>query len=342
MKKVNKKNRFLLIQLPICIFFILLITEIFAYLFSDYRAIRHGLDRKVSFIENNNNKNYNEILIFGDSVTKDIVDEYNIYRKNKGIANMTTNMASGFIGAFLLYKNYVKNNKPPKYLVVSSTPHFITFLPESKTKKLYLTSVFNSKNEINFINRYYEKEEFSFFQSLKYKIKDLNLTFLNIEYYIVYPFIHAIGLVDKFDALSIGKKTIIDINLSTESSKKSQNVSINNKTKHAPLKINSYNEKLIEDFFKKLKKDQVKIFICWAPIKESYFANLLENKQLNMLENILITKAKEVNLDISFHNFSYPKPFPNQAFRDLDHLKLGYWRDYYAFSLRDYMENRVF
>ena len=34
-----------------------------------------------------------------------------------------------------------------------------------------------------------------------------------------------------------------------------------------------------------------------------------------MLENIL-KKAMKINLDISFHNFSYPKPFPNQAFRD--------------------------
>ena len=55
MKKVNKKNRFLLIQLPICIFLILLIVEVLTYLLSDYRAIRHGLDRKVSYIENYNN-----------------------------------------------------------------------------------------------------------------------------------------------------------------------------------------------------------------------------------------------------------------------------------------------
>ena len=150
MKKVNKKNKFLLIQLPICIFLILLILEILAYLLSNYRAIRHGLDRKVSYIENYSNFSINDILLFGDSVTKDIADEYNIFREKNGIANMTTNRASGFIGAFLLYKKYILKNKPPKYLVVSCTPHFITFFPEYKTKELYLTSVFNSKDEINF------------------------------------------------------------------------------------------------------------------------------------------------------------------------------------------------
>ena len=108
MKKINKKNRFILIQLPICIFLILLIFEILAYLLSDFRAIRHGLDRKVSYIENDNSNSFNDILLFGDSVTKDIVDEYNIYREKYGIVNMTTNRASGFIGVFLLYKKYIK------------------------------------------------------------------------------------------------------------------------------------------------------------------------------------------------------------------------------------------
>ena len=98
MLKIKNKNKFLLIQLPICIFVIVLIIEILAYFLSDYRAIRHGLDRKISYIENHNNDSFNDILLFGDSVTKDIVDEYNIYRKKFSIANMTTNRASGFIG----------------------------------------------------------------------------------------------------------------------------------------------------------------------------------------------------------------------------------------------------
>ena len=97
-----------------------------------------------------------------------------------------------------------------------------------------------------------------------------------------------------------------------------------------------------EPVSQKLKDDEVKLFISWAPIKEEYLNYLSSNNQLNMLENILKKKAMEIKLDISFHNFSYPKPFPNQAFRDEDHLKLGYWRNYYAFLLRNYIENKVF
>ena len=180
MKKINKKNRFLIIQLPICIFLILLIVEILAYLLSDFRAIRHGLDRKVSYIEKFNDDSFKEILLFGDSVTKDIVDEYKIYSKNNSIVNMTTNRANGFIGAYLLYKKYIKKNKPPKYVVVSSTPHYITFFPEHRTKELYLTSVFSSKDELNLIAKYYDQKEYTFFQNLKNKIKSIDLSILNM------------------------------------------------------------------------------------------------------------------------------------------------------------------
>jgi len=342
MKKVNKKNRFLIIQLPICIFLILLIFEILAYLLSDFRAIRHGLDRKVSYIENHKNSSFNDILLFGDSVTKDIVDEYNIYRKKYSIANMTTNRASGFIGVYLLYKKYIKKNKPPRFVVVSSTPHFITFFPENKTKELYLTSVFNSKDEINFIAKYYDKKRYSFYQKLKHKIKSIDLSILNIENNIIYPLINILSLVDSSNSLLIGKKNITEVKSSNKNSITNYNKVISNNTKYLPIKITSYNEKLIEDFFKRLKDDEVKLFISWAPIKDDYFDYLSSNNQLNILENILQKKAMEINLDISFHNFSHPKPFPSKAFRDNDHLKLGYWRNYYAFLLKNYLENKVF
>ena len=51
MKKINKKNRFILIQLPICIFLILLIFEILAYLLSDFRAISMALIEKSAILK---------------------------------------------------------------------------------------------------------------------------------------------------------------------------------------------------------------------------------------------------------------------------------------------------
>ena len=50
-KEIKYKIYFLLIKLPICILSLIILFEILAYLLSDYRAIRHGLDKKVRAIQ---------------------------------------------------------------------------------------------------------------------------------------------------------------------------------------------------------------------------------------------------------------------------------------------------
>ena len=119
----------------------------------------------------------------------------------------------------------------------------------------------------------------------------MDLSVLNIENNIIYPLVNFFGLVDTSDSLSIGKKIITEVKSSNKNSIKNYNKVIsNNNTKYSPIIINSFNEKLIEDFFKKLKDDEVKLFVSWAPIKEDYFHYLSSNNQLNMLENILKKK----------------------------------------------------
>ena len=75
-KKYNLNN-FLLVKVPLSILILVVIIELFALLLSDYRAIRHGLDRKVAKIEYKNKNKQHEIILFGDSVTKDLADEFN-------------------------------------------------------------------------------------------------------------------------------------------------------------------------------------------------------------------------------------------------------------------------
>ena len=69
---------------------------------------------------------------------------------------------------------------------------------------------------------------------------------------------------------------------------------------------------------------------------------MIESNKLKKLENYLKRKAEENHLDIYFNNFSYPNTFPNEAFLDAYHLKIGYWRNYYAYLLSEYIENRIF
>ena len=107
-----------------------------------------------------------------------------------------------------------------------------------------MTSVFNSKDEINFIAKYYDKKEYSFFQNLKHKIKSTDLSILNIENNIIYPLVNISALVDTSDSLSIGKKIITEVKSSNKNSIKNYNKVIsNNNTKYSPIIINSFNEK---------------------------------------------------------------------------------------------------
>ena len=86
--------------------------ELLAFLLSNHRAIRHGLDKKVAKIEYNNQKEFHKVILFGDSVTKDIADEFNFSSKENNLINLTTNRASGLIGSYMLYKKYTVNNTP--------------------------------------------------------------------------------------------------------------------------------------------------------------------------------------------------------------------------------------
>ena len=100
----NKKknlNNFLFLKIPISILSIIIIFEFFAFLLSDYRAIRHSLDKKVAKIEKNNEEIYRNIILFGDSVTQDISDEFDFSNNEKKSSKL--NYKSGKWSYWLLY-----------------------------------------------------------------------------------------------------------------------------------------------------------------------------------------------------------------------------------------------
>ena len=61
-KSKNYFNNFLLFKLPISIVVMVLLVEILSLIFSDYRSIRHGLDRKVTNLEKGIKFKRNNIL----------------------------------------------------------------------------------------------------------------------------------------------------------------------------------------------------------------------------------------------------------------------------------------
>ena len=341
MKINNKANKFLLFKVPLSLILSILFFEFISFCLSDYKAIRHGLDRKVSNLNNNISSYNSNIILFGDSVTKDIVDDFNISSDCCNLLNLTTNRASGLLGAYLLYKRFRKNNKAPKYVVISSTPKFLSFFPEGKTKNLYLNSVFNTKEENKIISSYYEpsSNKQSSYYPLSWIKNKYQLTIFNLEYKVIYPLINALGLISTKKALSTGTKNIPPIHIIN----KMNNVLNNSDKKLSYVKndllINDQMNKLIEDFFTLLENDNISIFIAWAPLRKNYYNSIIDNHKLINLEKYLLTKSNEINVNLHLHDFSSQSIFPNHAFRDQDHLKEGYWKTYYAYLLNKYIKS---
>lgn len=343
-KSKNYFNNFLLFKLPISIVAIVILVEFLSLIFSDYRSIRHGLDRKVANLEKGIKVKSNNILLFGDSVTKDIADHYDISLKNE-ILNLTTNRASGLLGVNLLYNKYRLDNSPPKKIFLICTPLFINFFPENDTKFLYIDTVFDGEEEEQLISKYYKKEKKLSFNLLNSMDNIFNLSIFNINDKIIYPLINYIGLIDTNNALRFGKKTVVspkDFPKLENSLSKNKNFNEIKKNPiideyYADITINNKLSLLVNDFFTVLKTDEVKLFIAWAPIRANYHNKIINNGELEKLEKFLKNKSKQFNLELHIDDFSKDNNFPDYAFRDTDHLKSGYWKNFYAYSLQKYI-----
>jgi len=319
----NKAHKFLLFKVPLSLILIILLFEFIAFCLSDYKAVRHGLDRKVSNL-NGNIESYNSnILLFGDSVTKDIVDDFNISSDCCNLLNFTTNRASGLLGAYLLYKKYRKNNKAPKYVVISSTPKFLSFFPEGKTKNLYLNSVFNTKEENKIISSYYEpaSSSTSSYYPLSWIKNKYQLTIFNLEYKVIYPLINALGLINTKTALLNGTKNIPPIHIISKMNNFLNNNDNELNDVNSDFLINNQMNKLIEDFFTLLQSDNASIFIAWAPLRKNYYNSIITSSKLINLEKYLLTKSNEINVSLHLHDFS-SKSFGLSNLNCLTFLKL--------------------
>ena len=338
--KVFKNNltNFLFLKVPICICICIFITELIAMSLSNYRPIRHGLDRKVAEIELQNKYGDVDLILFGDSITKDIADEYEL-SPNKNILNFTTNRASGIIGILLLYKKYRISNKAPKHILIASTPGLFSFVPKGETKKLYISSVFKSDIDINIINNVYEKVilDEEKYNVVSYINSNLKLSIFNLKYDIIYPFINFCGFINSGDSLSTGNKEV-PYNLNqTEPRNKTNNKNALQKKIKFEIEDNLFLEDsskfVLQRLFKTFKNDGVKLHIAWAPLQNTFYNKITINGRLESFENIIHKLARREKLEISFYDFSRMASFPDSAFREKYHLKTGYWTKHYAYLL---------
>ena len=339
----NKQLKFLVFKLPLSILFLILFVELLSFSLSNHRAVRHDLDKKVAYLENFKINKYKDTILFGDSVTQDVANIFNLNQKNN-IINLTTNRASGLIGVYFLYKRYRTYNDPPKRIFISCTPLFLNYFPTGNTKELYLDSVFNNEYERNMILNFEAKSlknqnEGNFLNYLK---KDINLSIFNIKERIVYPFINFSGFVNINNSIKFGNNKLpdfSDLELLKNNFIVQKKYNFNLDT-NFNLKITKQMDLILNKFFELLKEDNVKLFILWAPVRNSYLVKIEENGELRKYEKFLKIKLSKYNHDSTIYNFSKEHDFVDFAFRGNDHLWPGYWKKLYAVTLNKFISSK--
>lgn len=144
-------RRFVLIHLPLALAFLAFAAELTALALKDVPLRRHDLDRTLAFLDNGGMTA--PIALVGDSVTQDVLKNYRVAPSGK-VANLTTNQASGVVGAYFLLRRYLETNEPIRHLVIASTPEFFGYVPDRATAKVYLDSVFRQDDEIDWMTRH--------------------------------------------------------------------------------------------------------------------------------------------------------------------------------------------
>ena len=146
-------SKFFLFKLPVTLAVILILIEALAFALKEVRPNRHDLDRLAMVADHPSEAIHSEIVVFGDSVTQDVLKTFKIGVEGQ-VANLTTNKASGIIGSYLLLSRYLQNQPTPKTVVFAATPEFFAFSPDGDVADLYLRSVFHHEDEKDYINGY--------------------------------------------------------------------------------------------------------------------------------------------------------------------------------------------
>ena len=86
-----------------------------------------------------------EIVLFGDSVTQDVANQYELAEEGR-LADLTTNKASAAMGIYLLLRRHLEHNGPPRHIVFAGTPEMLSYAA-GEYVELYLANVFTKSDE---------------------------------------------------------------------------------------------------------------------------------------------------------------------------------------------------
>lgn len=317
---------FLIFRLPLAIMLLGMLTEITAHLLSTTPKLRHPLDHLVANIDKLPGDA--KAILLGDSVTQDVALRYELAPANS-FANLTTNQASGVIGSYLLLRRYLKNHTPPRRIIISSTPEFFSYSPTPQSAEIYLSSVFESKAEIDELksagipvtNHIWKPAILDFENRIFDRIS--GLFFANSQ------ITNKRSLPKRIRKDAIKDYTIIRSDKYFEARATSR-LSLSGDARFAVEKICALS-----------RIHKIEVVFVWAPTPATVLQSWKNDDRLRKLTNILKAASAHICFKTVFVDINQTVAFPNHAFRDRDHLRRPYWTMLYAQLLRDLISKEI-
>jgi hypothetical protein len=315
-------RRFLLVHLPLALLGVALAAEGIAALLKDIPLRRHDLDKITVALEQGGQSA--DVLMFGDSVTQDVLKTYRIAPAGR-VANLTTNLASGVVGVMFLLKRYLEINPPPQHFVLVASPEFLSYDPEGKTAEVYVTSVFREEGEVAWLSRHIP-------EVLE---KTRELAVFNLEGKIGYPLLAVIA--PRPDGIPEGE-VLPAPDLAPEESPISEATlqSVRGRI-GKELGLTPVVKVALGEICDLAKTHDFQVRVLRAPIPAEVIAGWRASGVLadfqNQMDSVLAASCQ----DTRFENFGAWGELPTTAMRESDHLRRPGWTNRYALVLREFI-----
>ena len=316
-------RKFFLFKLPGTLAIILILIEALAFVLEEVRPNRHDLDRLAIVADHSNETIHSEIIVFGDSVTQDVLKTFKIGVEGQ-VANLTTNKASGIIGSYLLLNRYLQNQPTPKTVVFAATPEFFAFSPDGGVAELYLRSVFHHEKEQEYIDGYLGEQRSSSFISLMHLEGRIGTKIISV-------------LSPTPVKFPMGHRVPDTTSLATDANVKAHVLDDILIRAELPIDIPAKNSDVFSEICTLAKKNKFNIHIVFAPVPISLFDAWKKNgifaSFLTQLRYLLNQGCQDVAVSLD----TTLTVVPDHMMRDADHLIRHAGTSFFANKLNEFV-----
>ena len=316
-------KKFFLFKLPGTLAVILILIEALALELKEVRPNRHDLDR-LAIVADHSNKTINSnIIVFGDSVTQDVLKTFKIGVEGQ-VANLTTNKASGIIGSYLLLSRYLQNQTAPNTVAFAATPEFFAFSPEGDVAELYLRSVFHHENEQDYIDGYLGEKRSSAPISLMHMEERIGTKIISV-------------LSPRPEKFPMGNRVPDTTSFASDTNVQAHVLDDILKRAERPIDIPSKNSDVFSEICTLAQKHKFNIHIVFAPVPVSLFEAWKKNgiftSFLTQLRYLLNRGCHDVAVSLD----TTLAVVPDHMMRDADHLIRHAGTSFFANRLNEFV-----